>query len=140
MKIKHIIGILFIVALIAVVISTFTDTSTYVDFATAQEHPGKEFHIIGTLNLEKGVHYDAGVDANQFSFYMLDGKGVERRVRYFDAKPQDFEKSEQVVVIGKVDGDEFVASSLLLKCPSKYNEDKVPEDYDVTEYSAPAGS
>ena len=56
MKIIHIIGILFIVGIIAVVISTFTDTSTYVDFSTASKHPNKEFHIIGTLNLEKGVN------------------------------------------------------------------------------------
>ncbi|HOI00133.1 MAG TPA: cytochrome c maturation protein CcmE [Bacteroidales bacterium] len=135
MKIIHIIGILFIVGIIAVVISTFTDTSTYVDFSTASKHPNKEFHIIGTLNLEKGVNYDAGQDANQFSFYMIDSKGEERLVRYYDAKPQDFEKSEQVVIIGKVDGDAVTASSLLLKCPSKYNDDQVPQEYKETEYA-----
>ena len=135
MKTIHIIGILFVIAIVAVVITTFTDASTYVDFATAEKHEGKEFHVIGKLNLDKDITYDAGTNANQFSFYMTDDKGVEKLVTYNDAKPQDFEKSEQVVVIGKMDKGEFVASSLLLKCPSKYNEDEMPEEYKDTEYS-----
>jgi cytochrome c-type biogenesis protein CcmE len=135
MKTIHIIGILFVIAIIAVVITTFSDASTYVDFATAEKHEGKEFHVIGTLNLEKEITYDASVDANRFSFYMIDDQGVEKKVTYFDAKPQDFEKSEKVVVIGKMEGGEFTASSLLLKCPSKYNEDSMPQDYKETEYS-----
>jgi cytochrome c-type biogenesis protein CcmE len=39
--------------------------------------------------------------------------------------PQDFLKSEKVVVIGSYDGDHFQASKILLKCPSKYQEEKV---------------
>lgn len=136
MKTIHIIGILFVIAIIAVVITTFSDASTYVDFATAEKHEGKEFHVIGTLNLEKEITYDASVDANRFSFYMIDDQGVEKKVTYFDAKPQDFEKSEKVVVIGKMEENgEFTASSLLLKCPSKYNEDDVPQEYKDTEYT-----
>ena len=41
------------------------------------------------------------------------------------AKPQDFEKSEQIVVTGKMAGDEFMASDVLLKCPSKYKDEEV---------------
>ena len=37
------------------------------------------------------------------------------------SKPQDFEKSEQIVVIGKMEAGNFVASDILMKCPSKYN-------------------
>ena len=60
---------------------------------------------------------------------MTDQKGVERLVTYKGAKPQDFEKSEQVVVIGKIENDAFLASSLLLKCPSKYNDEKKPDSF-----------
>ncbi|HNY04083.1 MAG TPA: cytochrome c maturation protein CcmE, partial [Bacteroidales bacterium] len=55
---------------------------------------------------------------------MTDEKGVERQVIYNNAKPQDFEKSEKVVIIGSMQGEIFVAKSLLLKCPSKYNDKK----------------
>jgi cytochrome c-type biogenesis protein CcmE len=67
---------------------------------------------------------------------MTDQKGAERMVTYKGAKPQDFEKSEQVVVIGKIVDDKFEASSLLLKCPSKYNEDKKPDSFGDKSFGA----
>lgn len=124
MKTIHIILILIVVVAVAVVISTMTDSSTYADFTEAAAKPGKELHIIGKLNRDKPIVYDAQKNANEFSFYLIDDKGVEKKVIYNNAKPQDFEKSEKVVIIGSMQGDYFMAKSLLLKCPSKYNEDK----------------
>ena len=65
---------------------------------------------------------------------MIDDKGIEKKVVYNSAKPQDFEKSDQVVVVGRMNGDEFQASSLLLKCPSKYNDEKKPEKFDTKKF------
>ena len=134
MKTYHIILIVIIVIAIGVVISTFTDTSTYTNFKEAGRYPGKEYHIIGKLVTEKPIVYDTKVNANQFSFFMRDDKGIEKQVIYAGSKPQDFEKSEQVVVMGKMEGETFKASSLLLKCPSKYNNDKKPESFTEKEY------
>ncbi len=134
MKIIHIIIILGLVVAVAVVVSTMTDSSTYADFSEAARNPDKEFHIIGTLNRDKPVEYDARVDANRFSFYMFDVKGKESKVVYHNAKPQDFEKSEKVVIIGSMQGDQFIARSLLLKCPSKYN-DKKPSRFGNKKFS-----
>ena len=39
---------------------------------------------------------------------------------YNGTKPNDFERSEQIVIIGKMKGEEFAASGILMKCPSKY--------------------
>jgi len=124
MKKTHIFILVFVVAAIGVIISLFANTSTYTDFSAAVNNPGKEFHIIGKLVKDKPIVYDTKVDANKFTFYMTDQKNVERLVTYNGAKPQDFEKSEQVVVIGKIVNNDFLASSLLLKCPSKYNDRK----------------
>lgn len=55
-----------------------------------------------------------------FTFYLYDNNGNERKVLLNKAKPQDFDKSEQIVIIGKMKGEEFIASDILLKCPSKY--------------------
>jgi len=129
MKKTHIFILVFVVAAIGVIISLFANTSTYTDFTAAVENPGKEFHVIGKLVKDKPIVYDTKLDANIFTFYMTDQKGVERLVTYKGAKPQDFEKSEQVVVIGKIENNEFLASSLLLKCPSKYNEEKKPDSF-----------
>jgi cytochrome c-type biogenesis protein CcmE len=41
------------------------------------------------------------------------------------ASMQDFTKSEKVVVIGRVINNQFVASEILMKCPSKYEENKL---------------
>ena len=128
MKTIHIVIILVLVVAVAVVISTMTDSSTYSDFTEAGQKQGKELHIIGKLNRAKPMEYDAQHNANQFSFYLIDDKGIEKKVIYNNAKPQDFEKSEKVVVIGYMKGDQFLAKSLLLKCPSKYN-DKKPSKF-----------
>jgi cytochrome c-type biogenesis protein CcmE len=129
MKTIHIIIILVLVIAVAVVISTLSDASTYSDFSQAAEKPGKEFHIIGKLDKNKPMEYDAQKNANEFAFYLIDDKGVEKRVVYNNSKPQDFEKSEKVVVIGSMKGEEFAATGLLLKCPSKYNSDKSPSKF-----------
>ena len=77
------------------------------------------------LQKEKEMVYNPIQDANYFSFYVKDQQGEECKVIYAGTKPQDFEKSEQIVLIGKMKSDEFHASKILMKCPSKYNNDKV---------------
>jgi cytochrome c-type biogenesis protein CcmE len=134
MKTIHIIIILVLVAGIAIVITTLGDSTTYSDFSQASSKPGKEYHIIGTLNRDKPIEYDALKNANQFSFYMLDEKGLEKKVIYNKTKPQDFEKSEKVVIIGSIKNGEFHATSLLLKCPSKYKADKSPDKFGEKKY------
>lgn len=136
MKKTHIFLLVFVVAAIGVIMSLFANTSTYTDFTAAVDNPGKEFHVIGKLVKDKPIVYDTKVDANKFTFYMTDQKGTERQVTYKGAKPQDFEKSEQVVVIGKIENDAFEASSLLLKCPSKYNDEKKPDSFDDKDFKA----
>jgi len=40
------------------------------------------------------------------------------------AKPNDLERSERLVLIGEADANgEFHAKDMLMKCPSKYNEE-----------------
>ena len=41
------------------------------------------------------------------------------------AKPQDFELSEQIVLTGEMRGEAFVASDMLMKCPSKYKDEEI---------------
>lgn len=134
MKTIHIIIILVLVIAIAVVITTVSDSSTYSNFSDAARSPGKELHIIGKLDRSKPIEYDATKDANRFSFYITDDKGITKQVIYNNAKPQDFEKSEKVVVIGSMKGDIFAAKSLLLKCPSKYNDQKNPSKFGDKEF------
>ena len=131
MKKSHIIAIAIIAVAVAAIFSTVADSSTYASFATAAEHPKKAYHVVGKLNKEKPQDYNPQVNANLFSFYMVDNEGKEMKVLLNKTKPQDFDRSEQIVIIGKNAGDEFHASDVLMKCPSKYNNPK--EDMKETE-------
>ena len=68
--------------------------------------------------------YEPKINPDQFLFSMIDNKGVIKHVVLHKSKPQDFEKSEQIVLIGKMKGDDFHANDILMKCPSKYSEGK----------------
>lgn len=124
MKKSHIIALVLIAVAIAAILSTISDASTYASFSEAGGKPEKVFHVVGRLSKDKPQVYDPHADANLFTFYLTDNQGKEAQVILARSKPQDFEKSEQVVVIGKMDGQTFHASDVLMKCPSKYNNPK----------------
>ena len=125
MKRTYIILIILIAVAIGAIVSTYGDASTYEDFSVASEHPGKEFHVVGHLDSTKVKEYNPKINPNYFSFYLIDEKGNESKVVYNAPEPQDFTRSEKIVIIGKMEGGEFVASKILLKCPSKYTDGQV---------------
>lgn len=124
MKKSSIILIVIIAIAIAMIVVIYTDSSTYSTFAEAKEK-NTELYVVGVLNKEKDLHYDPITDANHFSFYMYDNDSTECEVVFRGSKPQDIERSEQIVLTGKMEGEVFHASKILMKCPSKYNEDEV---------------
>ena len=124
MKKSHIIALVLIAVAIAAILSTLSDASTYSSFSVAGSHPEKVYHVVGKVNKDKPAEYNPHADANLFTFYLLDNEGKEAKVILTKSKPQDFEKSEQIVVIGKMNGETFHASDVLMKCPSKYNNPK----------------
>lgn len=124
MKKSSIIGIVIIAFAIAMIIGTYADSSTYSTFDEAKEKQ-TELYVVGYLNKDKELHYEPTVDANHFSFYMKDNDSTECKVIFRGAKPQDIERSEQIVLTGKMVGSDFHASKILMKCPSKYNTDEV---------------
>jgi cytochrome c-type biogenesis protein CcmE len=131
MKKGSIFGLIVIAIAIAVIISVYGSASTYGSFSDARK-TSDELHVTGYLNLKKKLQYDAVKDANYFSFYLKDNNGEECKVEFSGAKPQDFERSEQIVMVGKMEGNNFHASHITLKCPSKYTKDQV----EITEFKA----
>lgn len=130
MKKTHILALIFIGGLIAFIVSTSSSYSTYETFATAYSNAGKEFQVVGNLAKDKPMEYNPEKDPNYFSFYMADNSGDIKKVIYSGSKPQDFERSEQIVLSGKMQDNDFYASKILLKCPSKYIKEGVSEgDY-----------
>ncbi|HXH99057.1 MAG TPA: cytochrome c maturation protein CcmE [Sphingobacteriaceae bacterium] len=135
MKRGSIIGIIIIAIAIGVIISTYADSSTYGSFNDAVETKA-ELHVVGQLNKERQLIYNPQRNANYFAFFMKDNNGKECKVVFNGTKPPDFERSEQIVLTGKMEGKEFHASKILMKCPSKYTKDQI----EVTEIAETAKS
>lgn len=100
------------------------DMGSYSSFQEAMAS-GKKVKVVGQLAKDKEMYYDAEKDPNYFSFYLRDQQGQEKKVVLLREKPRDFEQSEQVVLTGKMAGDEFIATDILMKCPSKYKDEEV---------------
>ncbi len=113
-----------IVFAIYFLISASKEVSAYSTFAEARSN-GKLVKVAGQLSKDKEMVYNPVNDPNHFSFFIKDTNGDEHKVVLAAAKPKDFEMSEQIVVTGKIKGDEFHASEILMKCPSKYKDEEV---------------
>lgn len=132
MKKSHILGIIVIGVAIMVIISTAGDASTYVGFGEAKELADKgndkKIHVVGKLPKDpKGevMGLQDSPDKLSFSFLLVDNEGLSQRVYFNEPMPADFLRSEQVVVVGAYHGDSFLASKILMKCPSKYEEETI---------------
>jgi cytochrome c-type biogenesis protein CcmE len=132
MKKSHIVLIIAIAGAIGILISTAGDASSYVTFSEAYQLASsgnsQNIHVVGELTKDANGNVtgiEEGIDKVSFTFIMVDENGKQQKVEYHEPIPQDFTKSEKVVVIGSYKGDVFSASKILLKCPSKYQEEKV---------------
>jgi cytochrome c-type biogenesis protein CcmE len=134
MKRSYIILLVIIAVAVGIILSTTGDASQYVDFAQAAKMAGEGdddvVHVVGKLKKNamgeyEGMSYNPGVDPNYFEFLLTDTKNRTEKVLYFQPKPQDFEKAEQIVIIGHTKNDMFVAEKILMKCPSKYEDKEV---------------
>lgn len=128
MKKIHIVMLVGIAAVIAVLISLMGDLSTYETLASARQKEGKQVTIIAKLDksMANPIQYDPAKNANYTSFYVVDSLGNKAKVEYYFEKPFDMEKSERIVLKGKMRGDVFEITrkdGILIKCPSKYKDD-----------------
>lgn len=113
-----------IVVGIALIFSATSDFSTYSTFQDAEES-GNRVKIAGALVLEKDIVFDPIKNANYTSFHLKDADARINEVALLKPKPQDFERSEQVVVTGSMKDGIFVANEVLTKCPSKYKDEEM---------------
>ena len=120
MKKTHIVLILIVAVLIGAIMVMFKDAGTYAGFQLADNNKGEEFTVIGYLDKESKMDFDAR--KTMFTFTATDKTGVSRKVIYNQPKPQDFERSEEITMKGFATDTAFIASEILMKCPSKYNE------------------
>ena len=128
MKKTHIILLVLIIGAIAALISLMPKggadlLSSYETIAGAKEKTGKFVHVVAKLDKTQPIDYDAIKNPNYLSFTAVDTTGGKVKVVYNNAKPDNLEHSERLVMKGKMNGDVFECNEIMMKCPSKYTDD-----------------
>jgi cytochrome c-type biogenesis protein CcmE len=121
MKFRNIIIFIAGLALLVAAIFSLSDDilSPYVPFREAKSSPGKYVQVIGILDKSAPVVH--GEDG--FTFTIIDKDGSKMKVIHRGPEPQNFQHTDQVVILGKyqTEGGIFNADKVLVKCPSKYS-------------------
>ncbi len=123
MKKTHIVILVLIAAAIAVLVSYTGNLTTYETVASARQKEGQFVRLIAKVDKTQPVEFDAAKDPNYMSFTAIDTLGNTTRVIFRNSKPPDFEKSERLVLNGKMQNGQFECKDMLMKCPSKYKDD-----------------
>jgi cytochrome c-type biogenesis protein CcmE len=133
MKKTHIVILVAIAIAIGALIMMSVDFSTYDTIESAKQKQGKFVHLIAKLDKSVPLDYDPAKNPNYLSFTAIDSLGGRAKVVYLNTKPAELEHSERIVLKGKMQGDVFECSDILLKCPSKYKDDKKQLEKTVVE-------
>jgi len=120
LKPLHLIGIAII--LLAIVTGYFGLRSAFRPYTTSVSEAvdsGRSVQLAGFLG--STGEYDTNGD---FTFNLQDGTGKLVKVIYPKPRPANFEQAVSVVAIGHYDASKqaFLADDMLVKCPSKYQE------------------
>lgn len=131
MKKTHLIALVLLAASMGIIIVSLGDSSKYVTFQKAADYPDEQYHVVGKLVEEKPMVYKPRENPNKFTFYLKDEKGAVRKVVYNDAKPSDITQTDRIVLVGQMRNENtFHANRILMKCPSKYKNNRVKEQQD----------
>lgn len=120
MNAKVIVGAIVIVIFIIFGSYSFMESNLeYTDVHGAMK-AHKKVQLKGSWNKDREARFDPA--SGQFTFYLLDEKGVECKVVLDGAMPNNFEIATSVVAKGRYLDQEgyFHATEILTKCPSKY--------------------
>lgn len=101
---------------------TFSDSVTpYVGIAEARQSKSN-VQVKGLLDKDAPVPH---MEGQEFVFVLQDEEtGETMPVRYHGTRPDQFDQAYHIVAIGKYREDSFHANKLLIKCPSKYEQER----------------
>lgn len=128
-KVRLVIAVGIIIGVMSFLISAGFKSSTgnYLTLEEATEAQtqgetkgGRFIQMEGTLAANT-ANFDQ--EEIKLTFGLTDGKNVID-ITYFGVKPDNFDSGYPIIVEGKFTSDnEFVAEKVLVKCPSKYEEE-----------------
>ncbi len=129
-KIKFIVGgVMIALAVVYLIYAGIQNTSAY--FLTVDE-----LHAKGKTIENRMVRVTGHVDGETIEFNNRDliltfditsETGERMHTTFNGPKPDQMRHDAEAILEGKYDGEVFMAQSLLLKCPSRYDEDVIEE-------------
>lgn len=129
-KIKFIVGGVIIALAIAYLIYTGVQSSAAY-FLTVDELYAKGTAIENQTVRVSGKVDAATIDFNNrdllLKFEVTSDTGQRMPVVFNGPKPDQMREGAEAIIEGKYDGQAFTAQSLLLKCPSRYEENGIEE-------------
>ena len=121
MKAKYIIGGTIVISSVIFGAMSFQGSITpYVNFSEAKASTGR-CQVMGDI-VHDEVAYETS--SQNLLFTIVNEEGQTLPVAYEGIMPGNFEQATQVVAKGTFVGRRFEADELLVKCPSKYQEDE----------------
>jgi cytochrome c-type biogenesis protein CcmE len=96
------------------------NASPYETVAAAKSSKHDSIHVVGKIDFDTLTSDHVNRTTR---FKMMDETG-DLNVVYVGPPKSNLQSATQVVVIGKMEGNAFVAKDMLVKCPSKYESEK----------------
>ena len=128
-NVKFIVGGLLVIALVAALIvqATVSTGAYYMTVSELQAAP----HRVGERVRVSGSVVDGSEDWNAreitLRFAISDEDGAQLPIVFYGPRPDNFQRAASAIIEGELLADgSFQADTLLLKCPSRYEED--PEE------------
>ena len=116
MKIGMIAAIaLTLIGLCAVMFAFVQGASPYVTVAQAKTMDGDNLHLSGDIDTRS-----LNSTGRIITFNITDEMGDKATIIYDGPPPANMGDATKVVAVGRMNGENFEAHKLILKCPSKY--------------------
>jgi len=119
MKNKYLFGGFIIVVFLGFMVYLFTQSNIKYESNFAKVMSQDKI-VKATGSWVRDKNYSIDKVNRTFSFYIADNNGKQMKVIYDGMMPNNFESARSVVVTGEYKDGYFHATSILTKCPSKY--------------------
>ena len=121
MKVSTVVPIVVCFLAVGISMAVFSASATpYITVAEARKMSGDRLNL-GVEVDKTSIH--RSLTSNVLEFDAKDKNGEKIHIKHI-GELVDLSKAERVTCIGKLEGDTFVSQQMLVKCPSKYEEEK----------------
>lgn len=125
MKPAYLIAFFLIIISLGITLYAFSfSIAQHVTITQAMKMPGQTVQVPGKI-IKDTVVYDTSRSELRFDVEEMNGKDPQRlTIVYREPKPENFDTATSVEAQGVYKNGMFYAKNLLIKCPSKYNDEK----------------